>query len=71
MATLSLSKSVEGSYAGSNMFFPALSRAELLDLMLVLLEGRSRDLELRDSLERFSQLYCILKSPLKRKFIEI
>lgn len=53
------------------MFFPALSRAELLDLMLVLLEGRSLDLEFRDSLERFSQLYCILKSPLKRKFIEI
>lgn len=70
LVTSSSSKSVEGSYTGSNMFFPALRRAELLFLRLVLLLGRSLDLELRESLDLFSQLSLILKSPLKRKFMD-
>ena len=43
----------------------------MLFLRLVLLVGRYLDLEFLDSLDRFSQLSCILKSPLKRKFIEV
>ena len=43
----------------------------MLFLIFVLLVGLYLDLEFLDSLDRFSQLSCILKSPLKRKFIEV
>lgn len=67
--TSSSSKSVDGSYGDSNMFLPAFSSAELLFFRLVRLFGRSLDLEFLESLDRFSQLSCILKSPLNKKFI--